>query len=72
MADITKCGGLNCIIKEHCKRYTIKADEYYQSTFIKTPFKIKHRLFKCEFFMGDQSLLIFEQLKELYHIGKKG
>lgn len=31
MADISKCFGKGCKLKELCYRYTAKSDEYYQS-----------------------------------------
>lgn len=31
MADITKCQGRNCKLKETCYRYTAKSDEYWQA-----------------------------------------
>ena len=31
MADISKCGGVDCSIKEKCYRYTATSNEYRQS-----------------------------------------
>ena len=44
MADITKCTGKNCKLKESCFRYTSKANEYRQSYFTEDPIKID----KCD------------------------
>jgi hypothetical protein len=38
MADITKCNGIGCHLKEKCYRFTAKADEY-QSYFLESPIK---------------------------------
>jgi hypothetical protein len=39
MADITKCKGTNCPIKQNCYRYTAKEDEFYQAYFTVVPLK---------------------------------
>lgn len=41
MADISKCEGTNCPLKEKCYRYTVKDDEYWQSYFTKIPYDIE-------------------------------
>ena len=46
MADITKCDGNDCPLKEDCFRFKVKPDEY-QSYFVGIPFKDG----KCEYFM---------------------
>jgi hypothetical protein len=38
MADITKCSGIGCPLKEKCYRFTAKADEY-QAYFLEPPIK---------------------------------
>jgi hypothetical protein len=47
MADITKCRGDGCIIKEKCYRFTAKADEY-QAYFLESPIKDG----KCDMYWG--------------------
>lgn len=37
MADISKCEGTNCPLKEKCYRYTVKADPLWQSWFSTVP-----------------------------------
>lgn len=39
MADITKCKGTGCRLKETCYRYNVKSDSLYQSYFAKPPMK---------------------------------
>jgi hypothetical protein len=39
MADITKCKGTNCPMKQNCYRYTAKEDEFYQAYFVEVPIK---------------------------------
>jgi hypothetical protein len=34
MADITKCKGLNCPLKETCYRYSAKESDYNQTWFL--------------------------------------
>ncbi len=41
MADISKCMGKNCEIKENCYRFTA-IDSYWQSYFMQTPEKDKN------------------------------
>ncbi len=37
MADITKCNGKNCPLKEDCYRFTAPSNKYRQSYFVETP-----------------------------------
>jgi len=46
MADITKCVGTDCLIKETCYRFTAKADKFMQSYFTIPPIKDG----KCDMF----------------------
>lgn len=39
MADITKCKGTGCDMKDRCYRYTAKSNEYWQAYFIDIPLK---------------------------------
>lgn len=61
MADITKCKGDDCPIKEGCFLFTAKADKYRQSYFAESPIKDG----KCDMYWGDNSEAIFNQLKEI-------
>lgn len=51
MADITKCRGTNCTMKDNCYRFTAK-EGYYQSFFIDTPWTDKG----CDYFWDDKKL----------------
>lgn len=44
MADLTKCMGKNCKIKNNCKRYLVKSSKI-QSWFDKSPIKES----KCDY-----------------------
>jgi hypothetical protein len=65
MPDITMCVGTNCPYKESCYRYTAKPNEY-QSYFIEPPFKDDD----CKMYWGDNSEMIFKQLKEITKVKK--
>jgi hypothetical protein len=67
MADITKCKGEGCPVKENCYRFTALADEYYQSYFVESPFKDG----KCDMFWGENANYIFDLLKEITSLKKK-
>lgn len=47
MADITKCEGLDCPLKEKCYRFTAKANEYRQSYFVEPPYNKETK--ECEY-----------------------
>ena len=47
MADIAKCDGTDCPLKEDCFRFKVPADRLYQSYLVDIPFKDG----KCEYFM---------------------
>lgn len=64
MADITKCRGDGCIVKEKCYRYTAK-DSSYQSYFVEVPF----REGKCDMYWGEKAEYIFKQLKKITNNG---
>lgn len=66
MADITKCNGGQCPIKEKCYRYTAQADDY-QSWFFSPPFEVdmENKTFKCDMYWGEQQDLILGQLKNI-------
>lgn len=58
MSDITKCRGVNCPIKDQCKRYTAK-ESVWQSYFMESPIKDG----KCDMYWGENAEAIFNQLK---------
>lgn len=60
MADITKCRGDGCPIKEECYRYTAK-DNSYQDYFTEVPF-IEG---KCDMYWGENAEYIFNLLREI-------
>ena len=47
MADITKCEGKDCPLKETCYRFTVTANEFRQSYFIETPYNKETKT--CEY-----------------------
>lgn len=58
MSDITKCPGVGCVIKEHCKRFTARDNELYQPYFLDPPFNVdtddvKHIMY-CELYMTNE------------------
>lgn len=59
-ADISKCEGTNCPLKETCYRFRAIPNEYRQSYFMEPPFKDD----KCDFYLKiDGSLKINEPIK---------
>lgn len=63
--DITKCKGETCPLKDRCYRYTAKACEYYQSYFIKEPYKIKNNKFKCDYLWTDDNQSVLAELNSI-------
>jgi len=49
MADITKCSGDNCPIKETCYRFTAVDSKWLQSYFEKIPYNHERKI--CDYFM---------------------
>ena len=47
MADITKCDGVGCPLKETCYRFTAKDNEFRQAYFIETPYNKEKE--NCEY-----------------------
>jgi len=60
MADISKCKGIDCPLKETCYRFTAPVSER-QSWFIKPPYADN----KCEMYWGGRSSEIMNQLVEI-------
>lgn len=48
MADMTKCSGKGCKLKDTCFRYVDKPNEYYQSMFIGVPINYEG----CEYYIN--------------------
>jgi hypothetical protein len=61
MADITKCKGEGCPIKESCYRFTAEASDFRQSYFLTPPFDGK----TCDVYWGKHSESIYNQLKNI-------
>jgi hypothetical protein len=54
MADLTKCNGDNCPVKEHCYRFTALADKYGQSYFVDSPGEhLDNGKFECSHYWGE-------------------
>lgn len=65
MADISKCSGEDCPVKEKCYRFTAPTSEFMQSYFFKPPFEIKDGVITCEMYWGEQADAIWKQLKDI-------
>ena len=65
MADITKCSGEGCPLKDMCYRFTATGSDY-QSYFTTPPVKDN----KCEMFWGQSSEYLMQYLKDIVD-GKK-
>jgi hypothetical protein len=64
MADITKCPGNDCPVKNKCYRYTAPAS-MKQHYFWNIPGKTEGNKFTCSMYWGDNAELIFNDLKEI-------
>lgn len=53
MSDITKCKGLDCPIKETCYRYKAQDNEFRQSYFTNTPYRIEDGVIVCDYYWTD-------------------
>jgi len=60
MSDITKCNGVNCPVKESCKRFTAESG-VWQSWFAESPIKDG----KCEMYWGKTQESIMDTLKNI-------
>jgi hypothetical protein len=65
MADITKCKGEHCLLKEKCYRYTAKDSKYRQAYFMELP--IKNGI--CDMYWGEQNIVF--QLDNIVSGNKK-
>ena len=66
MADITKCTGVNCPIRDNCYRYTAKDSSLCQSYFVDDNVG-EHTVdgFKCDLYWGDNAESIWNDIKEI-------
>lgn len=64
MAEITKCPGGDCPLKEKCYRFTA-ANSFHQSYLSTPPFIIENGKPQCKMFWGESADLLFEQLKAI-------
>lgn len=59
MADITKCEGGDCPLKERCYRYTAEADELHQSYFVEVPYNGTD----CDHYWGPNAETVWADIK---------
>lgn len=64
MADITKCMGTNCPMKESCYRYTA-TDGMMQSYFVFSPFTKTEGKFHCSQYWSVIGKSIYKQRKDI-------
>jgi len=64
MADITKCEGKNCPLKDMCYRYRAKEDIRH-GYFTETPGEWYGDKFFCTMFWGDDSQRLYNHLKDI-------
>lgn len=62
--DITMCEGTNCPVSTKCHRFMAKAG-MRQSYFADVPGEIKDGKFTCDYFWGEQSEGVWEQLNNI-------
>lgn len=60
MADITKCNGIDCPLKESCYRFT-SIESKYQSYFMQTPLKDG----ECDMYLVKQNEYTMKQIKDI-------
>ena len=51
MADITKCSGIGCDLKDSCYRFTANASEFRQAYFMNIPIKKNQT---CDYYWKDE------------------
>ena len=66
MADITKCTGRGCDLRESCYRFTATAG-MLQSYFMTSPIKNG----ECEMYWGEAAKATYDQLKEILNTNEK-
>lgn len=62
MADITKCTGNGCKLKESCYRYTVKDSEFRQAYFAESPINLDSF---CDMYWGENQNAILNHLKDI-------
>ena len=66
MADITKCKGINCPIRDNCYRYTARDSGFYQSWFVDGNVgKMVDNKFSCDVYWGENAETTWKELKEI-------
>lgn len=75
MADITKCWGKGCKLKDKCYRYIVEGNKYWQSYFIEEPYKNEKDEEYCRHFWETKKMELFENFckdadKKQYNILK--
>jgi hypothetical protein len=66
MADITKCKGINCPVRDNCYRYTARDSGFYQSWFVDNNVgKMVDNKFSCDMYWGENAEAVWEELKEI-------
>lgn len=63
MADITKCKGDGCPVKDKCYRYTAPTNPYAQSYFLNPPYNKETN--SCTLYWGETQQEILTQLEEI-------
>jgi hypothetical protein len=66
MADITKCTGRGCDLRETCYRFRAMAG-MRQSFFVQSPIKDG----ECEMYWGEAAKATYDQLKEILKTNEK-
>lgn len=72
--DITFCSGLECPLKNKCKRYRIGNNSEFISYFISPPFtikknannKIKSKKIECDFYINNGGVTELVSLKDIF------
>jgi len=62
MSDISKCTGKGCHLKESCKRYKAKDNDFRQAYFTEPPFKEG----TCHMFWGESQEQILNTFKAIF------
>jgi hypothetical protein len=56
MADISKCGNEDCVMKKNCRRYTVAPKEYNQSYNTFVPKRNSVENFQCDLFLKNEGI----------------
>jgi hypothetical protein len=63
MSDITKCHGLDCPVKEKCKRFTARSNDNWQAYFLEPQYDKTDTSFTCDMYWGDNAEAVWQDLK---------